>query len=411
MICEIRSSWILSHAKFIEKTSRDLRRHILDQDRIAKMFIWRVVSAFAPFSAAKSECAPLVVILAEIRMFFKFLLIKRLNRHAKMPPSPSQCKSLWTCAFLRSKVRPTSRDAVSSLYALVFLSGLWERMTNDTEGSTSRSLERQERYDLSLWLTCAISLNTYSNSSLNPSLFWGHFPHRSAFACSQVWSILQDKDLLVIQRSHLDGTLEVRKQDKYKSQMRMCFDEDGQREVLKTPKIHNKYVWWKFAPWHEREQNRQVFDSCTAGQGFVLHLELSLSGGFHSRSPAFSCSAAWNRSQPLPFQVCSVDIQESGTFRDDKCSFLIHVHQSDHSNTIITIITSRCSKPPISLQVMLAYKSTLYNITMTLKSCSCYYYCLNERRQLKVVDRRVEVLCGMFFSSSLLLFRKPENTR
>lgn len=141
----------------------------------------------------------------------------------------------------------------------------------------------------------------------------------------------------------------------------------------------------------------------------MFHLELSLSAGFRSGSPAFSCSAAStrNRSQPLPFQVCSVDTQESGTlwyFRDGNCSFMIHVHQSDHSNTIITIITSRCSStPPILLQLMLAYKSTLYGSMMTLKSCFCDYYCLNKRRQLKVVDRRVGVLCGVFFYSSLLL--------
>lgn len=64
---------------------------------------------------------------------------------------------------------------VSSIYAFVFLSGLWERMTNDTEGSTSRSLKLRERYDLSLWLTCAISLHTYSNSWLNPSRSLHHF--------------------------------------------------------------------------------------------------------------------------------------------------------------------------------------------------------------------------------------------
>lgn len=66
----------------------------------------------------------------------------------------------------------------------------------------------------------------------------------------------------------------------------------------------------------------------------------------------------------------------------------------------------RGSKPPISLQVMLAYKSTLYNITMTLKSCFCYYYCLDKRRQLKVVDRRVEVLCGVFFFSFTAVVKK-----
>lgn len=115
-----------------------------------------------------------------------------------------QCKPLWTFAFLRSKVKSVAWDSISSFYALVFLSGVWEQMTNDTEGSTSRSLKVPERYDLSLWLTCAISLHTYSNSWLNPSLFRGHFSHHSAFAFSPFWSILQDKDLLFIRRSHLD---------------------------------------------------------------------------------------------------------------------------------------------------------------------------------------------------------------
>lgn len=35
-ICEICYSWILSHAKFIEKSSCDLRHDILDQGRILK---------------------------------------------------------------------------------------------------------------------------------------------------------------------------------------------------------------------------------------------------------------------------------------------------------------------------------------------------------------------------------------
>lgn len=65
--------------------------------------------------------------------------------------------------------------SVSSIYAFVFLSGLWERMTNDKEGLTSHSLKPWERYDLSLLLTCAISLHTYSNSWLNLSLFPRHF--------------------------------------------------------------------------------------------------------------------------------------------------------------------------------------------------------------------------------------------
>lgn len=109
----------------------------------------------------------------------------------------------------------------SSIYAFVFLSGLWEWMTNDTEGSTSRSLKLWEGYDLSLWLTCAISLHTYSNSRLNPSLFPASFSHHCAFAFSLIWSIFQDKDLLFIQRSHLNSTLLVWKGNGYESHMTM----------------------------------------------------------------------------------------------------------------------------------------------------------------------------------------------
>lgn len=109
----------------------------------------------------------------------------------------------------RSELLP--EISVSSIYAFVFSSGLWEWMTNDTEGSTSRSLKLWQRYDLSLWLTCAISLHTYSNSWLNPSLFSRHFFHQCAFAFSLFWSIFQDKDLLFIQRSHLNGTRECGK--------------------------------------------------------------------------------------------------------------------------------------------------------------------------------------------------------
>lgn len=89
---------------------------------------------------------------------------------------------IWFFWEARSELLP--EISVSSIYAFVFLSGLWEWMTNDTEGSTSRSLKLWERFDLSLLLTCAISLHTYSNSWLNPSLFPAPFFHQCAFAFS-----------------------------------------------------------------------------------------------------------------------------------------------------------------------------------------------------------------------------------
>lgn len=55
----------------------------------------------------------------------------------------------------------------------VFLSALWEQMTNDKERSTSCSLKRQEKCDLSLLLTSTTFL--CSDSLLNLSLFSRHF--------------------------------------------------------------------------------------------------------------------------------------------------------------------------------------------------------------------------------------------
>lgn len=80
---------------------------------------------------------------------------------------------VWFFWEARSELLP--EISVSSIYAFVFLSGLWEWMTNDTQGSTSHCLKLRERYDLSLLLTCVISLHTYSDSWLNPSLFLLHF--------------------------------------------------------------------------------------------------------------------------------------------------------------------------------------------------------------------------------------------
>lgn len=80
-------------------------------------------------------------------------------------------KSLCSFDFPGRKVRIAPRVSVASISAFVFLSGLWERMTNDGAPSTSRSLKLWERYDLSPLLTCDVSLHTYSNSWLNPSLF------------------------------------------------------------------------------------------------------------------------------------------------------------------------------------------------------------------------------------------------
>lgn len=48
----------------------------------------------------------------------------------------------------------------SSFQLFVFFSALWEQMTNDKEISTSCSLKRQEKFDLSLLLTCTTSLYT-----------------------------------------------------------------------------------------------------------------------------------------------------------------------------------------------------------------------------------------------------------
>lgn len=157
--------WIRSHAKFIQKSIRDLQQDIL----------------------------------AEIP---KSLKKKRWNQHGNMSPSPSSIRAALNICFSEKQGQKCCLRFHLLIFALVFLSGVWEQMTNNTEGSTCRSLKVRERYDLSLWLTCAISLHTYSNSWLNPS--FSHFSHHSAFAFSLFWSILQDKDLLFIRRSHLD---------------------------------------------------------------------------------------------------------------------------------------------------------------------------------------------------------------
>lgn len=108
---------------------------------------------------------------------------------------------VWFFFFFReARSERLPEILVSSIYVFVFLSGLWEWMTNDTEGSTSRSLKLRERYDLSPWLTCAISLRTYSNSWLNPSLFRCHFFISVPLHSPCFWSIFRDKDLLFIQR-------------------------------------------------------------------------------------------------------------------------------------------------------------------------------------------------------------------
>lgn len=132
----------------------------------------------------------------------KIILKKRWNQHGNMSPSPSSIQATLNICFSEKQGQKCCLRFHLLIFALVFLSGVWEQMTNNTEGSTCRSLKVRERYDLSLWLTCAISLRTYSNSWLNPS--FSHFSHHSAFAFSLFWSILQDKDLLFIRRSHLD---------------------------------------------------------------------------------------------------------------------------------------------------------------------------------------------------------------
>lgn len=116
-----------------------------------------------------------------------------------------QCKPLWTFAFQKSKVKSVAWDCISSFYTLVFLPGVWKQMTNDTEGSTSRSLKVSERYDLSLWLTRAISLHTYSKVMTESISFPGlFFPITLPSAFPWFWSVLQDKDLLFLRSSHLD---------------------------------------------------------------------------------------------------------------------------------------------------------------------------------------------------------------
>lgn len=109
------------------------------------------------------------------------------------------CLIFWEA---RSELLP--EISVSSIYASVFLSGLSDWMTNDTEGLTSHCLKLWERYDLSLLLTCVIFHHTYSNTWLNPSLFPCLFFLQCAFAFLLFWSIFRDKDLLFIPRSHLD---------------------------------------------------------------------------------------------------------------------------------------------------------------------------------------------------------------
>lgn len=127
---------------------------------------------------------------------------KKWNQHCNMSSLLSSIQATLNICFSEKQGQKCCLRFHLLIFALVFLSGVWEQMTNNTEGSTCRSLKVRERYDLSLWLTCAISLHTYSNSWLNPS--FSHFSHHSAFAFSLFWSILQDKDLLFIRRSHLD---------------------------------------------------------------------------------------------------------------------------------------------------------------------------------------------------------------
>lgn len=166
-ICEIHSLWILSHAKFIEKPSRDLRHDILDPGRIVKLF---------DLTCFSIEQTAFLLLLHNFGRNTKIDFKQGETRMVTCLHRLLQCKPLWTFAFQKSKVKSVAWDSISSFYALVFLPGVWEQMTNDTEGSTSRSLKVPERYDLSLWLTRAISLHTYSKSWLNPSLFQGYFP-------------------------------------------------------------------------------------------------------------------------------------------------------------------------------------------------------------------------------------------
>lgn len=104
----------------------------------------------------------------------------RQNWYEDMSKTPLLClllnpSHLVCLIFWEARSELLLEISVSTIYAFVFLSGLWEWVTNDTEGSTSCTLKLWERRDLSPLLTCAISLHTYSNSWLNPSLFLCHF--------------------------------------------------------------------------------------------------------------------------------------------------------------------------------------------------------------------------------------------
>lgn len=221
-----------------------------------------------------------------------------------------QCKPLWTFAFLKSKVKSVAWDSISSFYALVFLRGVWEHMSNDTEGSTSRSLKVPERYDLSLWLTCAISRHTYSSSWLNPSLFLEHFPHRSAFAFSPFWSILQDKDLPFTWRSHLEpgrvepGWIRISHDDVFhlkQHEVTVTVTGGKKTTVKSATNAFNETL---------QEQNGQVFDSDTAGQGLMFHLQMWLPAGSHTL-----CGTDGKTVVVKSCWKISVDIQEFWSFK------------------------------------------------------------------------------------------------
>lgn len=267
-----------------------------------KMF-YLMVSAFVSFPVAELEWTLcLQVHRRDFCRNTKIVFLKLACYHAFVAFSMQADLDI-----LKNKVKTAAWDSISSFYTLVFLSGLWERMINDTEGSTSRSLKLQERYDLSLWLTCAISLHTYSNSWLNPSLFPDRFSHQSAFAFSPFWSISQDKDLLFIQRSHLDGTLEVWEQRGLESRDDVCTEnstrwEHGNHHELETKKNQQLMVRILAGAWGTGRD-------LTVAQGLIFHLESWLSAGFHS----------WCHTSPYstvligsfyPFKPRRVDVQE-----------------------------------------------------------------------------------------------------
>lgn len=187
---------------------------------------------------------------------------KLLRWYEQNPFARSAFESKPFCLFdfVRSKVRLAAREFCLLYLCVVFVSGLWEWMTNDTEGSTSRSPKLWERFDLSLLLTCAISLHTYSNSWLNPSLFTRHFFHLRAFAFSLFWSIFQDKDLLFTQKEPFRWHLVVWERNGYESHMTMysikaawgassrngsaqkCTNACTQTSLLASPTLHKYWI-------------------------------------------------------------------------------------------------------------------------------------------------------------------------